>query len=99
MSASALAAVIKYAQNNDVSDLPISKRGYRRARDQAMESTPYGPMLIRASLKALPPYKNRDMYVVNPLAYLYTACKRSQSFFKLITETLAATPSQPSAPW
>ena len=69
----AWSAFIKYAKENDLSDLSHNRSSMRKARSMCLEDTPYGPALVSVNLVAKPPHQDRDMNVVNPFAYLYYA--------------------------
>ena len=100
MSASAMASVVKYAQDHDLSDLPSSTRGIRRDRDTTLEDTPFGPMLISTSLVGKAGSKDLVLHMINPLGYLHTAVKQPGSgFSKRFIELWNSKPSTVDNPW
>ena len=73
MSWNAFSAVIKYSKDHDLSALSYNRSRFREFRDDALAHTPYGPVLVQVTLTSKVPYKNRQLWVVNPFAYLYIA--------------------------
>ena len=99
MSQSALAAMVKYAKEHGVDDLPDTRVGWFNARNISLGDTPYGPMILEVVLTAIPPYANRTMLVINPFAYLHVAYMQAGSFHKMLAEKLKNAPCSEQAPW
>ena len=99
MSQSAFVAVMKFAQHNNVDDMPSSRAAYSLAMESCFEDTPYGPLIVTVPLISKPPNANREMVVVNPFAYLHVAFKKPGGFFDMFSEKLKACPSTHDAPW
>ena len=98
-SQSAFVGLVKLAKATDISQLPTTREQYRQAKVKSLPDTPYGPMLTTVTLQAVPPYANREMTVVNPLAYLYTAFNTGGGYFDFMKSKLASDPSTPTKPW
>ena len=75
MSNSAFVKVIKYVKENEFSQLATHTCTVRLARDASLEDTPYGPMLVTAQLFGTPPHPKREVWIVNPTTYSYSAYK------------------------
>ena len=99
VSANALAAIMKFARNNDVSQIATSASAMRRSRDAALPDTPYGPMLVSDTLFAKPPHANKELWLINPLAYLYHAYKSCDGFRRFLDERHGQRPSSVDNPW
>ena len=99
MSQSAMAALVKFAKANDLSDIGSSRASFQRARDACLEDTPFAPQIITCTLFGDPPFANKDILIVNPAAYLYLAYTKGGGFFKHLNKCLASTPSSAERPW
>ena len=99
LTTSALASTLQYVKDNDISDMPVSRRSWDKAKMKSLKDTPYGPMLVKLSLIATPPHANREMVAVNPFAYMHTAFHEQGGFFDMLKTKLTSRPSTPEAPW
>ena len=99
MTASAMAALVNFAKDNDISDIAASRKGIQHARDASLADTPFGPQLITQTLKGEPPNADQSLVLVNPAAYLYNAYKSGGGFFNHLNACVAATPSSVESPW
>ena len=99
MTMSAMAALVKYAKEHDISDIPHDRRGLSKSRDVSLEDTPFGPMLIRSPLRGKPPHADTAMILTNPGSYLYSAYRKGGSFFKHINACQSENPSTADKPW
>ena len=80
MSNAAFAKVVKFASENDMTEVAHSRLHIRSARDSSLEDTPYGRIMTKVDLIGTPPYANRKMNIQNPFAYLYLACRNGGWF-------------------
>ena len=99
VSNSAMAAFIKYAQENDLSTHVANKRSLKRDRDMCLEDTPFGPMLITVPLASKSPPRSIGMVMVNPMSFLYTAVNQPGGFSDRFNALWRSNPSTPESPW
>ena len=99
MSGSAFTSLVKYAKTHDISDVSNSGRQLREQKMLSLEDTPYGPLLHKLPLYSKPPYANRELVVVNPMSYLYSAYRSGGGFCRMLNETLRDNPSSLESPW
>ena len=101
VSTSALTAFVRHlhAHPDELAQMPSNRKAWQRARDATLCDTPYGHMLLQVPLAAIPPAKDRDMWIVNPFAYLHTAFKDHGGFYDMFSEALMKTPSSVDRPW
>ena len=99
VSVTAFTNIIKAATEMELSELPSSMAAYRRQRDLSLEPTPFGEVITKVTVVGLTPYPNREMHMLNPLAFLHTACKQGGGFYTMLRAQLAANPSTPVQPW
>ena len=98
-SQSAFTAMINMAKSADLSSFPRNRRDYRKMRAHQLSGTPFGPMIVSRTLIAKPPHANKELKVVNPAAYLYTAHNSQGAFFDFWKSRLQATPCSVEKPW
>ena len=99
MSGSAFTAAIRYCQEHDVSDLVSKQQQLTEAKRCSFDETPYGPLLTTVTLFSAPPHANREMVIVNPMAYLYSAFKAGGGFTELMKDRLRQHPNSIDTPW
>ena len=99
LSQSAFAAVIKAAGESDFSELAASQGAYHNARRISLEPTPFGEVITKVVAIGQPPYPNRGLHMVNPFAFLHTACKRGGGFYTMMRAQLAVNTSTAAKPW
>ncbi len=99
MSGSACTSLVKYAKTHDISDVSSSGKQLREHKMLSLEDTPYGPLLLTLPLYSKPPYANRELVVVNPMSYLYSAYRSGGGFCRMLNETLRDNPSSLESPW
>ena len=99
MSNSAFVKVIKYVKENEFSQLATHTCTVRLARDASLEDTPYGPMLVTAQLFGTPPHPNREVWIVNPTTYLYSAYNNGGGLCSAISRCPESNPSSHDKPW
>ena len=100
MSNTAFAAVIKMSKETDLSKLGQDRKILYDARNASIpDDTPYGPGLLSLTLFGAPPHPNRQVWVVNPLAYLHLAYKSGGGLFNAINDCLRTSPSTAEKPW
>ena len=68
-SANAFAQVVKFAKENDLSQVSSRRSDLPAGRDLSLEATPFGETLVEAELFGTPPYANLKVYMVHPLSY------------------------------
>ena len=98
-SQSAFVELVKLAKATDITQLPTTREQYRQDKIKSLPTTPYGPMLVTVTLKAVAPYANREMTVVNPLAFLHIAFNNGGGFFDFMKSAFVSEPSTPIKPW
>ena len=100
ISQRALSAVIKYSQENDMSEISTSRRELNRARTHCLPSTEYGDILVTKSMVGNPGAPNRDLHLVNPFAYMHAAfCKHDNGFRRMMSHVLTTNPVSVDKPW
>ena len=91
-SQSAFTGMVRMAKDMDLSSFPSTRVTYRSFKALSLGDTPFGPMLVSVTLLAKPPYANKELHVVNPFSYLYTAHSTAGGFFDLIQAKVKSTP-------
>ena len=99
MSQSAMSAVIGYIQTHEVSDLPSDRRSAQRAISLSLPDTPYGAVLVEATLFGAPPAPNKTMMLVNPFAYLWNTFKQGGGFYEMVKQQLSKHSCTHDSPW
>ena len=99
MSQSAFTGFVKYVKEHDISLLAQRRHTLSEARDASLEATPYGPMMVSSALFGTPPHPNRELWMINPFAYLYLCYKRGGGFYETTRKHLEANPSSHCKPW
>ena len=99
MSNSAFEHVLKYFKENDVSQIAGIRMSFRSARDGSLEDTPYGQTLVTAQVFGTPPHSNREVYIINPIAYLHLVFRSGVGLFDAITRCHATNPSAVDKLW
>ncbi len=98
-SQTAFTGMVRMAKAMDLSSFPSTRVTYRSFKAQSLGDTPFGPMLVSVTLLAKPPYANKELHVVNPFSYLYTAHSTAGGFFDLIQAKVKSTPPSVEKPW
>ena len=99
MTTNAFAAFVSFAQQNDISELPSSRRAIIRNRDAFLGDTPCGPMLVAVALVGTPQFANVDVYMVNPFEILYAAYRSWGNMYRAIQRQLGIHASSPESKW
>ena len=99
MSAAAMSALVKFAKDNDISDIAATRKGIQLARDAKLADTPFGPQLTTQAVKGTSPSEDKTVVLVNPAAYLYNAYKAGGGFFDHLNACAAKHPSSVESPW
>ena len=99
LSVSAFTGVIKAAGEIDFSELAASRSAYRRQRCLSLEPTPFGEVISKVVAIGQSPYPNREVHMVNPFVFLYTACRHGGGFYTMMRAQLAVNPSTAAKPW
>ena len=98
-SQSAFTGMVRMAKDMDLSSFPSTRVTYRSFKALSLGDTPFGPMLVSVTLLAKLPYANKELHVVNPFSYLYTAHSTAGGFFDLIQAKVKSTPPSVEKPW
>ena len=100
VSQRALASIIKYSQGHDMSEVSASRRELNRARAHCLPSTEYGDILVTKEMVGKAGKPNRELYLVNPFAYLQAAFSNHESGFRnMMSNALSENPASPDRPW
>ena len=88
LSGSALASVMRYVKDHDVSDVPTSRSCYRKARDSSLPDTPYGPMVLEVPVHTHTAGETYNLSVLNPLSFLYQVYNVGGGFHHMLREAM-----------
>ena len=98
VTASALAAVLVAVQLHGVPDIH-DRTGLREARDlQSYATTPFGPIMQTITVR-LTTNEEKQLYVANPFAMLWTAVSDCVPFAALFKNRLLQKPPSVEHPW
>ena len=97
MSQRALYAVCCAAREGDLPEISKRYEIKEAIDDQALQLTPYGPIVISSTLK-LKSARTISAEVAHPLSLMHAAAK-CKMFSKLIRDTWLARPSSLDSPW
>ena len=99
ISCQAFAKVIKFAKDEDLSDVSSRRADLRDARDFSSEATPYGGSLVEVELVGTPTHPNHTVYMFNPMSYVWLAYTKGGGFYSALNRALLTSPCAHDEPW
>lgn len=99
VSASALSAVLDEARRSGIPETHSRWDFGQASTYELLEHTPHGPILDKLELKSAGAHSTIVLPVVNPHAFLHSACQKGGSFRDLLAQRLSSTAASPETPW